>query len=101
MTFVFSVSLSQLQWTVRSYYGAEFDSTRYLDKFFDLRIPLRDLDYSKFLNNYLNLDDKDIFNAAAVASAEYFHFTLREIERYGRMLKIARSAIRSLPLSIY
>ena len=35
ITFVFAVSLSQLQWTVKSYYGSEFNATRYLDKFFD------------------------------------------------------------------
>lgn len=99
VTFVFSVSLSQLQWTVRSYYGSEFDSTRYLDKFFDLRIPLRGLNYSRFFRNRLHLDDAHIFNAVAIVSAEYFHFTIREIERYGRMLKIANSAARSLPVN--
>ena len=33
--FVFSVNLLQLQYTVKNYYGANFDSTGYLDKFFD------------------------------------------------------------------
>ena len=49
VTFVFSVSLSQLQCTVKNYYGAEFNATRYLDKFFDLRISLPSVDCEQFL----------------------------------------------------
>lgn len=40
VTFVFAVNLSQLQHTVKSYYGSEFDATRYLDKFFDIQMAL-------------------------------------------------------------
>ena len=100
VTFVFAVNLFQLQWTVKSYYGAEFDATRYLDKFFDLRIPLRSLDYEAYLLSRLKIDHSRVFNAVAIESAKYFRFSLREVERYGRMLKIADSAIRSAPKSI-
>ena len=47
ITFVFSVSLTQLQWTVRSYYGSGFDATKYLDKFFDLQISIPNADYER------------------------------------------------------
>lgn len=100
VTFIFAVNLSQLQWTVKSYYGAEFDATRYLDKFFDLRIPLRSLDYETYLLSRLQIDHSRVFNAVAIESAKYFRFSLREVERYGRMLKIADSAIRNAPESI-
>ena len=100
VTFVFAVNLSQLQWTVKSYYGSQFDATRYLDKFFDLRIPLRSLDYEAYLLNRLKIDHSRVFNAVAIESAKYFRFTLREIERYGRMLKIVDSAIRNSPENI-
>ena len=41
ITFVFSINLEQLQHTIKQYYGADFDSCRYLDRFFDLRISER------------------------------------------------------------
>lgn len=95
VTFVFAVSLTQLQWTVKSYYGSEFNSTRYLDKFFDLRIPLRSIDYDSFLDKQLNIGRGRISATVCIESAKYFRFSLREVERYGRMMKIADRAIQS------
>lgn len=40
VTFVFAVNLQELQHTISNYYGNAFDSCRYLDRFFDLRISL-------------------------------------------------------------
>ena len=94
VTFVFAVSLSQLQSTVKSYYGLEYNATRYLDKFFDLRISLRSIDLESFIRSQLNMDQSNMFDPVAIESAKYFNFSLREIERYGRMMKIAGSAIR-------
>ena len=44
ITFVFSVNFEQLQHTIKCYYGADFDASRYLDRFFDLRIELPPID---------------------------------------------------------
>ena len=94
ITFVFAVSLSQLQWTVKSYYGSEFNSTRYLDKFFDLRISLRSIDHESFFSRQLDIGHNYIFETVCIEAAKYFNFSLREAERYGQMMKIAGSAIR-------
>ena len=40
ITFVFSVNVAELQHAIRNHYGSEFDASRYLDRFFDLRIDL-------------------------------------------------------------
>lgn len=93
VTFIFAVNLSQLQWTVKNYYGSEFNSTRYLDKFFDLQVSLRTVDCEKFFNSQLNITDSNIFGAIGIECASYFNFSLREMERYGKMLKIASSSI--------
>lgn len=93
VTFVFAVSLSQLQSTVKSYYGLEYNATRYLDKFFDLRISLRSIDLEAFISNQLNMGQHYIFDIVSIESAKYFKFSLRETERYGRMMKIASNAI--------
>lgn len=90
VVFVFSVSLSQLQWTVKSYYGSGFNATRYLDKFFDLRITLPKVNYDKFINQHLGLEGGYyIYDTVCVEVAKYFNFSLREVERYIRLIKIA------------
>lgn len=94
ITFVFAISLSQLQWTVKSYYGSEFNSTRYLDKFFDLRISLRSIDHESFFSRQLDIGHNYIFETVCIEAAKYFNFSLREAERYGQMMKIAGSAIQ-------
>ena len=45
---MFSVNLDQLQHTIKCYYGADFDASRYLDRFFDFRIDLPAPDMDKF-----------------------------------------------------
>lgn len=94
VTFVFAVSLSQLQSSVKAYYGLEYNATRYLDKFFDMRISLRSIDLESFVNRHLNVGRDHIFENVAIEAAKYFNFSLREVERYGRMIKIAGSAIQ-------
>ena len=96
VTFVFSVSLSQLQWTVKSYYGSEFDSTRYLDKFFDIRLTLPQVNYDNFLRNRLDMWAKNAVSVVGIDVIKFYGFSLRETERYIRLLKIVEHAIQKL-----
>ena len=90
IVFVFSVSLSQLQWTVKAYYGGGFDATRYLDKFFDLHISLPDVDRRLFLEQRLRYGSAlHGLSEVCVKTAQYFKFSLREMERYARLVRIA------------
>lgn len=91
ITFVFSVNLTQLQWTVKSYYGNSFDATGYLEKFFDLPFTLPPTDYECFLQNRLNLDSDSITGQVCLAIIKQFHFSMRQMERYIRIVKIAGS----------
>ena len=91
ITFVFSVNLTQLQWTVKSYYGNSFDATGYLEKFFDLLFTLPPTDYERFLQNRLNLDSDSITGQVCLAIIKQFHFSMRQMERYIRIVKIAGS----------
>ncbi len=50
VTFVFAVNLAELQITIRKYYGNEFNASRYLDRFFDVRVTLPPPDMEKFYN---------------------------------------------------
>ena len=96
VTFVFSVSLSQLQWTVKSYYGTEFNATRYLDKFFDIQLTLPRVNYNVFLKNWLCVWDDSLVALVGVEVIKYFIFSLRETERYIRLLKIIEHAAKNI-----
>ena len=96
VTFVFSVSLSQLQWTVKSYYGTEFNATRYLDKFFDIQLTLPRVNYNVFLKNWLHMWDDSLVALVGVEVIKYFGFSLRETERYIRLLKIIEHAAKKI-----
>ena len=47
--FVFAINSFELQNTIRQYYGNSFNAYQYLDRFFDLRVELRDIDINKFI----------------------------------------------------
>ena len=89
ITFVFAVNLQELQHTISNYYGNAFDSCRYLDRFFDLRISLppanmyRYYQSINFQSNYYTVD------LVCKKIIELFHFSLREISRYLKAIKIA------------
>lgn len=62
ITFVFSINLAELQHSVKKFYGAGFDASRYLDRFFDLRLELPPVNNERFyyslgLTNDRMIDD--------------------------------------------
>lgn len=52
------------------------------------------IDLDTFISHQLNMGQDSIFDVVSIESAKYFNFSLREIERYGRMMKIASTAIQ-------
>lgn len=96
VTFVFSVNLAQLQHTVKGYYGYAFDATRYLDKFFDLRVAAPAVDYTRFLEyKFPFAQTGNVYDKICMKVAEYFSFSLRETERYMRLIRIAAYGVSS------
>lgn len=96
VTFVFSANLPQLQHTVKSYYGSEFDATRYLDKFFDIQMEIPHVSYDNFLTVQLGLPTQLLSDEVCIETAKYFRFSLREMERYVRLYKIVRKALANI-----
>lgn len=89
ITFVFSVNTNELQHTIRKYYGNDFDGSRYLDRFFDLRVMLPPPDLKKFYRS-INFDDSYyLYDIACGAVIKAFRFELREIAKFIRISKIA------------
>jgi hypothetical protein len=78
ITFVFSVNLEQLQHTIKHYYGLDFDSCRYLDRFFDLRIAIPPANMDKFYSE-IGLGSSYWVDTTCRRIIKMMNFELREI----------------------
>lgn len=89
ITFVFSINVEELQNTVKCFYGADFDASRYLDRFFDYRMTLPPANMGKYYQE-IGLDNGSwVFEKVCKAVTKYYSFGLRETEKFYRTAKIA------------
>lgn len=87
ITFLFAANLCELSHTVKHFYGNEFDSSGYLDRFFDLTLELPEIDKSYFYD-YLNENNSSMaIDKVCIDVIKYFNFSLREITRFFTILK--------------
>ena len=89
ITFVFSINALELQNTIKQYYGHNFDAYKYLDRFFDLRLTLPTIDEKKYLESINFHNNSDYYNVFINRIILQYHFSLREIAKYIRLVKIA------------
>lgn len=89
ITFVFSVNVNELQHTIRKCYGDDFDSSRYLDRFFDLWVTLPPPNMKNYYQSLNFSDSHYTFDIVCDAVIKTYHFELREIAKYLRLTKIA------------
>ena len=86
--FVFSVNENELTNTISNYYGQNYDSHRYLNKFFDISIDLPKVNISNYME-YLGIErNSKYFNKTIHEIIEYYNFTMRDCIRYYQSLKI-------------
>ena len=81
ITFVFSLNMEQMQHTVRQHYGEGFDAHKYIERFFDLTIPMPKLKRTA-LHNVLPYDVTNAVFQVADAFVQQHHMQMREITRY-------------------
>jgi hypothetical protein len=94
ITFIFSVDISQLQNTIKRYYGPHFDGIQYLDRFFDLVITLPEADIEKYFDNtqgILKVDEifgtgynlkNNWYHTFCKDLIKHFNFSIRQINHY-------------------
>ncbi len=87
--FVLSVNSHELQNTVKQYYGNEFDACRYLDRFFDIRIELPPANMQQYYRCLSFEKNSNVYDTVAFEVIQQYHFELREIAKYVRLIKIA------------
>lgn len=91
ITFVFSINTSELQHTIRQYYGNDFNADRYLDRFFDWRFALPPANLEKYYQHIgFNSGDRPI-DVVMDTVIQKLHLELREIEKYKRLMNVAVS----------
>lgn len=89
ITFVFAVNINELQHVINGYYGNNFDGSRYLDRFFDLRITLPSPNMEKYFESLSFCDSNYKYDIVCSAVIWAYRFELREIAKYVRLIKIA------------
>ena len=96
--FVFATNLRQLGATIQNFYGTNFDSTKYLHKFFDLTVELPPVSPSAYLQRQGFLQDSHVFQELCTYLIQYFDFSIRDINIFLSMAdKIAPRVIGLLP----
>lgn len=88
ITFVFSVNLEQLQHTIKNFYGNDFDACRYLDRFFDLRVSLPQVDMEEY---YLSLKLYNVEEVCRVLRhiSETLNLTIRELCKFYDLVNVS------------
>lgn len=88
ITFVFSINAKELEHTIRNYYGADFDSGQYLDRFFDMRIALPKPDMNWFYQSIdYGVTDR-WYDVVCKAFIQTYDLSMREISRYAVATKL-------------
>ncbi|WP_418972352.1 KAP family P-loop NTPase fold protein [Allofournierella sp.] len=105
VTFVFSVNAQELQSTIKKYYGQDFNSGRYLDKFFDFKFTLPSVTNMLCDKYFARLElksDVNYSNRICRQVITYFGLEMREAEKFARNFKIISSTENSLePIAAY
>lgn len=89
VTFVFSLNTNELQHTIERYYGDNFDSCKYLDRFFDLKLSLPPINLDRYFNFIGFNDSHYTYDVISGIVIKHFHFEMREITKYVRLTRIA------------
>lgn len=89
ITFVFSVNIEQLQHTIRSCYGGEFDGAGYLERFFDFRVDLPPANFDGFYKEIGLNNGSYVYEKVCKEVIEKNNFSIREIAKFYRMARTA------------
>lgn len=93
--FIFSVNVNELTNTISNYYGQNFDSHRYLNKFFDISIDLPQIDITNFMK-FLGLEKNSYWlNETVFEIINHYHFTMRDCIRYYQSICIVEEFVNT------
>lgn len=84
IVFLICANNSELQHTIKKYYGKGFDGYRYLDRFYDVIFKLPDIETEKYIDQYFSFGgNKNAIHVQAVKTlVKKANLPLRQINRY-------------------
>lgn len=95
--FVFSTNITELQHTIKKFYGEGLDGYSYLDNFFDLQFTLPNIDREGYVNSlklvrmesgcYIDICIKEMINI--------YNFSLRKCNRYIKLISLPYNFIKN------
>lgn len=97
ITFVFSVNQLELENTLKRLYGTNFDSNRYLDRFFNIVIPIPPADLNMYYRKIdgLPTDNRYPYSQYYKQVVNFFGLSLREINHFYSRIDIAESKLKN------
>lgn len=100
--FVFSTNLTELQYTIKKFYGEGIDGYSYLDKFFDLQFTLRSVNIENYINsmNVINVNSGNFIDDCSKEMCLLFEFSLRKCNRYINLLSLVYKNVRERTIDI-
>ena len=93
VTFVFAINTEELQHTIKRYYGEGFHASRYLDRFFELRMSLPQTDIQRYYQSLGFNESSNAYDTVCLLVIKKFNFEMRQIARFLHATKIAASKI--------
>ena len=81
ITIVYALNLFELKNVIKVYYGENYSSLKYLDRFFDYSFDLSPVDYDRYLSG-IGFNSRDIYNIIIRDCVRYFKFTMRQSINY-------------------
>lgn len=96
LIFVFSTNNSQLVNTISNYYGSNFDSFKYLNKFFDLTFDIGNVNSSEYMKHLGIKNNSKYFDNAILLLSNYFNLSMRDCNRYMQSVRLVKDYIESL-----
>ena len=92
ITFVFALNDEQLQHTIKVFYGENFNAHQYLDRFFDYRLALPQIDMLRFDKFYGIKEDDDakkrLYDETCDSFLKVFPLSMREVLKYRSQVNI-------------
>lgn len=93
--FIFSVNVKELTNTISNYYGQNFDSHKYLNKFCDISIDLPIIDITAYME-FLGFNKESIwFKQIVFEFINVYNFTMRDCIRYYQSLKLIEAFVET------
>lgn len=89
LVFLIATNTHELSHTIQKYYGPNFDGARYLNKFYDYNLGLKDINTEKYIESQLGHKKDGYFkNSIPQEISQHLNLSMREIDSYYTSLEL-------------